>query len=70
MQPTGEATYTAGGILCAALRHLSPGTQAHGMCQAEAHNGPGQRAQAANIPGRVVRGMMDSKAFSRSSCSC
>jgi len=49
MQPTGEATYTAGSILCAALRHLSPGTQAHGMCQAEAHNGPGKPAQAANI---------------------
>ncbi len=49
MEPTGEAPHTAGGVLCAALGHFSPGIQSHRARQAEAHDGPDQGLQSANI---------------------
>src|SRR5258708_18592088 len=49
MQPAGEATLLAGCVLCAALQHLSPGTQSHGVRQAEAHDSPDQRVEPADI---------------------
>src|SRR2546428_48422 len=58
LQPARKMAHTAGGVLCAALKHFSPRTQSHRVRQVEANDGPDQRVQTTNIPGRVVRGMM------------
>src|SRR5437016_4378615 len=50
MQPARKMAHTAGGVLCAALKHFSPRTQSHRVRQVEANDGPDQRVQTTNIP--------------------
>jgi hypothetical protein len=49
MQPARKTAYTAGGVLCTALKYLGPGTQSHAMGQAHAGDRPGQHPDPANF---------------------